>query len=382
MNYDITAAQMLKIIKAVVNGEKINTASMDIDWGKMYALSEHHSMTNIIAYVTDDTIPKEIADRFLQHSSLAFARYMRYEYETKEICRIFEEKKISYMLLKGFVMKDYYPSPEMRTMCDVDILVKPEDLDKIDEIMTERGYENLKLERDDEVTYLKKPMLSYEMHLQLVSKSHTKIYSYYRNGWQFAKQASAYGYKMSNEDFFVFLVAHFAKHYRAAGVGVRPVVDVWLYLKKFKDKLDWSYIDAELDKLGMKNFAYNLFKLSDYWFENAAADKKLEDMSLYVLTSGIYGNIINDGRTKKMRNETKKSAAIRWFDAVFLGYKPMKALFPKIESFPPLIIYYWIKRAVVKLFDGSGAKFVKLQQETNAENIQRVKNHFAEIGLE
>lgn len=100
---------------------------MAIDWDGMYTLTEYHSLTNLIAYAIDDTVPEEIADRFAKHSSLAFARYMKYDYETKEICRIFEEKRIQHMLLKGFIMKDYYPSPEMRTMCDVDILVKPED---------------------------------------------------------------------------------------------------------------------------------------------------------------------------------------------------------------------------------------------------------------
>ena len=381
MNYDITAVQMLKIIKAVISGEKVNIASMDIDWDKLYALSEYHSLTNLIAYAIDDTVPKEIADKFAQHSSVAFARYMGYDYETKEICRNFEEKKISYMLLKGFIMKDYYPLPEMRTMCDVDILVKPEELALIETIMTERGYTNLKLERDDEVTYQKKPLFSYEMHVQMVSNSHTKIYDYYGDGWRFAKKESDYGYKMSDEDFFVFLIAHFAKHYRAAGVGVRPVIDIWLYLKKFKAKLDWLYIDAELDKLEMKAFAYNLLKLSDYWFENALCEDRIKDMSSYVLMSGIYGNVINNGRTKTMRNEQKASPITKYFNAVFLGYKSMADMFPNIKKCPPLIIYYWIKRLVVKIFDGSGTRYIEIQRETGAEKAQKTQQHFDDIGL-
>lgn len=382
MNYDITAAQMLKIIKAVISGEKVNIASMDIDWDGMYTLTEYHSLTNLIAYAIDNTVPEEVADRFSKHSSLAFARYMKYDYETKEICRIFEEKKIPYMLLKGFIMKDYYPSPEMRTMCDVDILVKPEDLDAIETIMTERGYTKLKLERDDEVTYQKKPLLSYEMHVQLVSKSHRKIFDYYGNGWQLAKKDTDYGYKMSDEDFFVFLIAHFAKHYRTAGVGVRPVIDIWLYLKKFRNKLDWSYIDKELDKLEMKEFAYNLFKLSDYWFEGANAEKKIADMSSYVLTSGIYGNVVNDGRTKKLRNEAKNNAFTKYFKAVFLDYNSMVGMFPNIKKCPLLIVYYWIKRLVVKIFDGSGTRYMEIQKEMSTENANITKNHFEDIGLQ
>ena len=383
MNYDMTAAQMLKIIKAVILGEKVDISSMDIDWDRMYTLTEYHSVTNLIAYAIDESVPQEIADIFAKSSTIAFARYMGYEHETAQICKLFEENKISYMPLKGHIMKNYYPSPEMRTMCDVDILVKEQDLEAIDTVMAKCGYTKLPVVREDEVTYQKQPLFCYEMHLQLVRYTHKKIFDYYGDGWEFARKDTEFGYKMSDEDFFVFLIAHLAKHYRTAGVGVRPVVDIWIYLKKFRDKLDWGYVDGELDKLGMKDFAYNVFKLTEFWFEGASPEKKISDMSSYVLTSGIYGNVVNDSITKEMRQETKHSSSlVRYIQAIFIGYEPMAEMFPKIKKFPPLIVYYWVKRLVVKIFDGSGKKYIALQKEISSENAQNIKEHFDDIGIQ
>lgn len=382
MSMNVTAASMIKIIKAVIEGKSIDIAAMGIDWEEMQSLCAFHSVSNLIAYAMDGSVPKDIADKFAQHSSVAFARYAGYDYATKEICRIFEEKHISYMPLKGYIMKDYYPSPEMRTMCDVDILVKADELDKVDEVMTGLGYTNLKLERDDEVTYQRLPLLSYEMHTQLVSSRHTKIDAYYGDGWKFARKDTDYGYKMSDEDFFVFLIAHFAKHYQTGGIGVRPVIDVWIYLKSFKDKLDWEYIDKELDKLELREFAYNLFKLSDVWFNGAEAEKKILDMAEYVLMSGLYGTVENVGKTKRMKQKNQTIYTIKlYFNAVFLDYDSMAKMFPQIKKFPPLIVYYWLKRLATKLIDGSVNRFTNLQKQTDSASAEKTRKHFEDIGL-
>ncbi len=45
------------------------------------------------------------------------------------ICDTLERTEISYIPLKGSVIKDLYPEPWMRTSCDIDILVHEEDLE-------------------------------------------------------------------------------------------------------------------------------------------------------------------------------------------------------------------------------------------------------------
>ena len=43
--------------------------------------------------------------------------------EREEIITFFEEKNIWYLLLKGLIIREYYPNPALREMSDNDILL-------------------------------------------------------------------------------------------------------------------------------------------------------------------------------------------------------------------------------------------------------------------
>lgn len=43
-------------------------------------------------------------------------------------------------MLKGLVIRDLYPRPESRNMCDADILVHKNDLDRVRELLISIGY--------------------------------------------------------------------------------------------------------------------------------------------------------------------------------------------------------------------------------------------------
>ena len=139
--------QMVSVIKAVINNEKTDIGNMDIDWEEMWKISSFHGIANIIAYAVDESVPEPARKKFSQAAALAAAASAKQEYETKKILGEFEKNGISYMLLKGYVMKNFYMCPEMRTMCDVDILVKAEDTKKIESVMCSLEYKNKNLER-------------------------------------------------------------------------------------------------------------------------------------------------------------------------------------------------------------------------------------------
>ena len=65
----------------------------------------------------------------------AVYRYERTEYEYKSVCRALEEAKIAFLPLKGAILPGYYPDPWMRTSCDVDILVREDDLGRARELL-------------------------------------------------------------------------------------------------------------------------------------------------------------------------------------------------------------------------------------------------------
>lgn len=51
-----------------------------------------------------------------------------------------KQSGIQVVLLKGVVLKNYYPQADLRTMGDVDILVHEQDLESVHQLLTSLGY--------------------------------------------------------------------------------------------------------------------------------------------------------------------------------------------------------------------------------------------------
>ena len=99
---------------------------------EIFALAKKHDL----AHIAGNALSKlgvlgdnEISKKFKQVSMQAVYRYVRINSEYQKLCKTLEEAQIPFIPLKGAVLRNYYPEPWMRTSCDIDILVKSEDLD-------------------------------------------------------------------------------------------------------------------------------------------------------------------------------------------------------------------------------------------------------------
>ena len=59
---------------------------------------------------------------------MAIYRYEQSRYELNRICKTLNDAQISFVPLKGAVIRNYYSEPWLRTSCDIDVLVREEDL--------------------------------------------------------------------------------------------------------------------------------------------------------------------------------------------------------------------------------------------------------------
>ena len=51
-----------------------------------------------------------------------------------------------------------------------------------------------------------------------------------------------------------YMTAHEYKHYSAGGTGLRSLLDVYLFLRKFGKSLDFDYISQEAEAWGFTEF--------------------------------------------------------------------------------------------------------------------------------
>lgn len=247
-----------------------------------------------------------------------------------ELFAYLEEKKIWHVALKGAVLCHMYPEYGMRQMSDNDILFDPTFRQEVHDWFVEKGYEVKSFDKSNHDEYHKKPVYNFEMHVSLFGESfYPKFAQYYRDikGRLILAPDTKFEYNMSDEDFYLYLLAHECKHYLGNGIGLRSLVDLFVYHQAKKD-LNWEYLNAELKKLGLSGFERRMRELSETVCNiqkcQGNLTKREKSMIESLLLSNTYGNRKNfwysyTGRAQK----TGKKVPLR-----IKGCYLMRRLFP------------------------------------------------------
>ena len=271
-------------------------------------------------------------------------------YTVNKVCAAFEEQGIDYMPVKGTVLQPYYPSRELRTMGDADILIRMEQYEKIKPIMEQLGF-TFEYESDHELVW-KSKNLFLELHKRLIPSYNRDYAAYYGDGWRLGhpEKEGACRHVMTNEDQMIYLFTHFAKHYRDGGVGIRHIVDLYVFSKAHPD-MDKDYMERELKKLGLLEFYGNICQTLEVWFAGAAEMEITDLITNVIFRSGEFGlsedriaagglREMSDGKTA----QEMRSSRVR--NALFLPYEAMCEHFPVLKKWKILLPLMWIFRAV------------------------------------
>ena len=262
---------------------------------------------------------------------------------------------IWYLPLKGAVLKNYYQKPGMREYSDYDILFDKTKSDKVKDIMLSLGF---KMEHDDtghDIVFFKKPVLNFEMHTHLFGIGHEPIMNnYYDNIFDRLRKDSdnRFGYHMSNEDFYIYMMAHEFKHYSTNGTGLRSLIDTYVFTSSVK--MDYEYIENELVKLGIAEYEKQSNALSKKLFSGEPLNDEDKRMLEYIISSGTYGTIGNgiEHTLEKNGGSKIKYALNRFFVPIrksnprYLSFSKMYPKFYKNKLLICLLPFYRTYRAI------------------------------------
>ena len=377
---------MLYLTACALNGKapdrqrtgEMNTASL-------YRLSKRHSMSAIIYMALDSAkaldTDSELKKLWCEDKDKAIRKSVLLDAELSQLGALLAENKIWYMPLKGSVLKRLYPKLGMREMADCDILFDEKHRETVRRIMQSRGYTCDSYGKGSHDVYFKPPVCNFEMHISLFRQSQRKAFvEYYKNVEERLIQDadSPYLRRFSDEDFYVYLIAHASKHFDVAGTGVRILMDVFVYNREKGDTLDRAYIKSVLTKLEIAEFEADLFSLSKALFENSEQiqDISLEEKQLSLLEflfgSGTYGtmeNIVNS-RLEKLDKDSADT------DGKIKRRYYLSRLFPENEwykdNFPFAYKHRWAKPFVFiyRVFRGIFFRRKKLKSEISAVDKQ------------
>ena len=367
--------------------ERTCSPSSEFDWVKAIDISKKHNIASILFYgaIKCNTSPEMPAMKELRGLTLqSIIVNTRQIYEIEKIETAFENEKIDYMPLKGIILKALYPQPEMRTMGDADILIKVNQYPAIEKIMPRLGYVFQK-ESDHELIW-KKNTLFLELHKGIMTTYNKDFYRYFGDGWKIAYRVSnSCRYEMSAEDFYLYIFIHFTKHYRISGIGIKHLLDLWVYTRAHSD-MNWKYITRELEKINMSQFHQNVLNTLKVWFDNGEETKITDLITSVIFKSGEYGSISMAVVNRALQNGKTHALKIKFdkvFHCIFLPHRLMKEKYVILKKAPILMPVMWIVRCFDILIhenDRLGGYMRRIKQ-VDSKRINENKSDLDAVGL-
>lgn len=314
---------------------------------KLYILAYRHDLAHIAGQALSERKllgDDEISQKLKSISMQAIYRYVQLSYELGQSCRVLEEAKIPFIPLKGSVLRAYYPEPWMRTSCDIDVLVREQDLDRaVDALKQKLQYQGGGKGAHDVV--LQSPGgTTLELHYDTIEERHANNTSrdVLAGIWEDAQPAKMGSCRMVLSDpmFYFYHIAHMAKHFEVGGCGVRAFLDIWILNHKVEhEKADR---DALLRDGGILPFAQAMEKLSEAWFSGTPMDAWTQRINDYILRASLYG----DEDNRAALGQAKSGSKLRYIftQRIFLPYDYLKAEYPILDKHKWLTPVYQVVR--------------------------------------
>ncbi len=350
---------LVKLLSAVLHEEEAPPLPESLNWKLIYDMAKMHSVETMAFYGAEPFIrdDAELYQNWKKSRDANIAQSLHQIEARKEVFQALYEAGIRFLPLKGYEMKCLYPRPEFRQMADVDVLIDPENTSRAREIMIHLGYRQKEaLPHHDE--YFRPPFVTVEVHRQMLLVGESRQ-AYYDNIWDRAliDEENPGGYKLSPEDFYIYQIAHFEKHYSLMGSGIRSALDIYVYLNKFRTILNRDYIKEEFQKLNIYNFGTKMEYLSQFWFSKQQPDIKiskdeLNEIQKNIFLSGVYGSL-EFSRFKKMSNlhieKGFKQTFHYFWTRIFTRKKDFKNSYPFLRKYPFLLPFCWFHRLIYVL---------------------------------
>ena len=315
-------------------------------------LSKMHSLTALFYKAAKDTkvdIKEEYLKKLEEYYFANVQKHVLFEQERKELRKYLWLNGISYIQLKGLVLKDYYDDPYVREFADNDIYFKGND-EVVKKFFVERGYKVELFRKSNHDVYLKKPCLNFEMHRALFGETgdNDKIVNYFATPKAGALSSGQGEGVYSVNNFYVYFTAHSYKHFHVAGCGLRTLIDYYMFLKKNQenDTLDFKYINKELAKIDLVDFSNQISTLSLKVFDEKELDEQELETLLYIASSGTYGTLEN----RVTKGIKEKGKVGYFFSRIFPPYRFYKSAYPWAYKVPILIPIAWLCRCFRVLF--------------------------------
>lgn len=386
---------LLHLLGAYLQEEAPDPAE-DVDWDALLLLAQIHGVIGIVGYMgrkyslCQDT-QRNAAFRSLCMSTISvFARRFAL---AQNLVQTLEQAGIDHILMKGFVLRQCFQVPELRTFTDIDLVIHPKDRAKTHELMQSLGF-TVKDDWEPVYSYYRGDEC-YEIHTQIMEidvSDKADYRTYFANAWAHAQPVSDHSFRFTSEFHFLYILTHIAKHIHGSGAGIRMYLDVAAFLQHHSKELDWGWLESQLRELQLYDFACVVLAAVNRWFgigipiQFAPVTEEILDIfTEFTLEAGVFGHHKRDSALAKMKHEAQDKPTTRaklLMRMVFPKAETIQSRYTYLQDKPWLLPVAWVHRFVKTRADTEQHLETAMQIITaDTGEVSRQKKLIKDIGL-
>ena len=267
---------------------------LPLNWNAVLESAFRHGVApllymNIRRVNGDPIVGQDVMDRLKKAYLLTAAMNMRLYAELRRVLETFHHEGIEVIVLKGAALAEsVYGNIGLRSMGDIDLLVKKENLSRADKIMVHMGYIASPSHRSLEwynknhhhlpPYYQSENGVKVEVHWHIVKPSkpyHAKMIERFWKRARPIKLANTQALVLSPEDLLLHLCIHSLSHGFAPKLLLRQLCDISESIKYYENEWDWVRFQEEVNEYQLTRLIHSTFYLIKQVLGNSVTDHVL-----------------------------------------------------------------------------------------------------------
>lgn len=393
---DKMQTQIVSILNVGIHGNKIDfNSNENIDWESIIEESKAHKVEALVySAIGKDTlknIDHELLEIWKKETFISGVGQLRHIKNVSEFLCEFNKQSIPVIVLKGLVIRDLYPKTELRTMCDADLIVHKEDLEKVKNLLLNLGYIE-KVTSDKDLCFIRGNTYV-EVHWSIANeKSFNNVELFEEIMWKNAIKVNvgdSETLSMCYEDLLVHICMHMAAHIKYLGFGIRQLCDLVLLVEKKGNVINWDKFIEKINMIGIYKFTVVIFnicnKLFDMEIPNILNKREIiNDKYIDLLIEDIFSNGVHGKRDKassfskviSYANKEEKRSTLNSFKKLYFPSSNMlseKYSYAKYNKF--LLPLAWIHRLFSGILNNDYSFIDKIKFTIFGMSISKKRNN-------
>lgn len=390
---------IIDVLNCTIRGDKLSNKNLaGIALEKFIDRAREHSISGLlyssIDWNSESDKDKELIKKWKLDTFYTGINQIRHISQVEKIIKRFNEENIRVIILKGLVIREFYKNPELRTMCDADILVREEDLDKARKVLTSLGY--LESEEYDEhgahIVFEHTNHLPIEVHWTLINDDYFNgSKEFEKSIWDNAmkvKIGETEALSLGWDDLVLHLCIHMAVHIVHRGFGVRQLVDLVILVENKRDEINWNEFRRKAIECKVNKFVIIIFNVCKELFNmeipsevNKGYEVEKNFLNKFIdeiIESGVYGhgdlahdfgNDISNSEESNLKN---------FLSLLFPSLEDMNDKYNYAKKFKILLPIAWIHHLFAGVFNKEYSlldkfKFITLAYKKSNDKTKMIK---------